>query len=181
MSNQLTITEGLAELNTISKRIEKKREFISSYLVRQSRFKDPLEKQGGSSEAIQKELQAIADLEDRHLRIRLAIQKANLQTEVTVEGITKSLSEWLVWRKELANAQLQSLRSLLSKVHAERVTAVRAGATAVQAGNEASNPQDIIVNVDEGNLSKQYEQIETILGTLDGQLSLKNATVYIEV
>jgi hypothetical protein len=38
---------------------------------------------------------------------------------------------------------------------------------------------DIVVNVNEKDLSDQIEALETTLGALDGQLSLKNATVSI--
>lgn len=48
-------------------------------------------------------------------------------------------------------------------------------------GESAASFQDIRVNVSENDLAKDLEQMETILGTLDGQLSLKNATVVIEV
>lgn len=44
----LTITEALAEIKTVGKRVEKKREFIKAFLARQDGVKDPLEKDGGS-------------------------------------------------------------------------------------------------------------------------------------
>lgn len=56
---QTTITEALAEIPTIEKRIEKKSEFILNYLYRQSAVRDPHEKDGGSSTLIHRELQAI--------------------------------------------------------------------------------------------------------------------------
>lgn len=41
----ITITEALAEIKTVAKRIEKKRDFIRAYLSRQEGVRDPLEKQ----------------------------------------------------------------------------------------------------------------------------------------
>ncbi len=52
---KLTITEALAEIPTIEKRIEKKREFILNYLYRQSSVRDPHEKDGGSTVLIVRE------------------------------------------------------------------------------------------------------------------------------
>ena len=53
----ITITEALAEIKTVGKRVEKKREFIKSFLARQDGIKDPLEKDGGSYQAIARERQ----------------------------------------------------------------------------------------------------------------------------
>ncbi len=177
----MTITEALAELKTIGKRIEKKRAYINSYLMRQEALKDPLEKDGGSATVIHRERQAIGDLEGRHVAIRLAIQKVNQETPVTVEGIKKSLADWLTWRKEIAPDQQQFLAAIRTQVDRARTMALQRGATAVSGGAEATKPQDVIINVDEAALAKEQEQLETVLGGLDGQLSLKNATVLIEV
>src|SRR5579863_1653454 len=62
---QLTITEALAEIKTINKRLESKRESVRNYIARDVRVRDPLEKEGGSAEFIKRERQAIIDLEER--------------------------------------------------------------------------------------------------------------------
>lgn len=179
--DRMTITEALAELKTIGKRIEKKRAYINSYLMRQDALKDPLEKVGGSAKVIHQERQAIGDLEGRHVAIRLAIQKINHETPVTVEGIKKSLADWLTWRKEIAAGQQQFLGNIRMQVDRARAVALQRGAAAVSGSAEATKPQDVIINIDEALLAEEQEQLETILGGLDGQLSLKNATVMIEV
>src|SRR5215831_611359 len=99
---QITITEALAELKTIDKRIEKKREFVLSYLLRQEMFKDPLEKDGGSVSAIRREMQSIVDLEERRITIRRAVQQANERNSVMVGKQTRTIADWLVWRREVA-------------------------------------------------------------------------------
>lgn len=43
----MLITEALAELKTLNKRVEKKKEYVKAYLYRQEGLKDPLEKDGG--------------------------------------------------------------------------------------------------------------------------------------
>jgi hypothetical protein len=63
---EITITEALADVKTIDKRIEKKKYFVQSYLVRQERLKDPLEKDGGATKVIHQERQAIQDLQERN-------------------------------------------------------------------------------------------------------------------
>lgn len=85
----ITITEALAEIKTIGKRIEKKREFIGGFLARQDGVRDPLEKDGGSAKAIAGERQSVNDLEDRIVALRRGIQRANDETSVTINGITR--------------------------------------------------------------------------------------------
>lgn len=176
----MTITEALAELKTIAKRVEKKRETIGAYLMRQEAFKDPLEKDGGSAVMIQRERQAITDLGARHVAIRMAIQRANQVTPITVEGETKMLAEWLTWRKEIAPSLQSHIRTLRAAIDNVRKQALQKGAAVLNAGAEAK-PADVLVNIDEAALATEAERVEAILGGLDGQLSLKNATVLLDV
>lgn len=177
----MTITEGLAELKTMAKRIEKKREYVGSFLVRQDGIKDPLEKDGGSAAMILRERQAIADLEKRHVAIRTAIQQVNHATPITVADTTKTIAEWLTWRKEIATGAVKFTASLRETIRQARNQAHQKGWALRAAGDTVQAPTDFVVMVDEAQLAADAERYETILGTLDGQLSLKNATVMIEV
>lgn len=176
-----TITEGLADLKTLRKRIDKKRESLGPYLARAEAIRDPLEKQGGSAKHIEQEIQAIADLEAQYLDVRKRIAAANDTTTITVAGVSRSISDWLIWRREIAphyRAWLTSMRSGIQQLRAK--TQQRGGqmvSATAQIGD--TKPDDIIVNVDEARLDQQIEHIEEVLGTLDGQLSLKNATTEI--
>lgn len=181
MSDTITVTEALAEIKTIDKRIEKKRDFIGQYLARQDAIRDPLAKDvdGGSPVAIKRELQAVDDLEARALELRRRIRLANESTMVSVEGKTLSIADWLTWRRDVLPTRktfLNALRSGLTKVHN---AAKQNGAPIRASGDEAKAPTDFIVNIDEMALAKQIEDLETISGSLDGILSLKNATVAI--
>lgn len=177
----MTITEALAEIKTIQKRIDTKRKFICDYAARQDLMKDPLESKGGSKKVLAEERQAIGDLQDRIVKIRTAIQKINLSTEITIAGITKSISEWLTWRKEIAEKHLIWIRDVLGGLQNLRKQAAQKGLQ-VRAGESApTSLNDMIVNVDEAALQAELEIVQDALGTLDGQLSLKNATVMVEI
>ena len=187
----MTITEGLAEIKTIGKRLEKKRAAILQYIARDSRLKDPLESEGGSVEYIKRERQSIVDLEDRIVAIRTAIQRSNLATMQTIEGDSKSVSEWLTYRREVADGRKKFLQTLAGGVQATRaqvqkeggrVTTVGAGnasAMVVQSDKEATF--EVIVHLEEKSLMDEIERMETVLGVLDGKLSLLNATTQIDV
>ena len=181
-----TITEALAELHTIGKRIEKKQTFVAGFLTRTDGLRDPLEKQGGSVTAIQREQQAITDLRNRHLSIRMAIQQKNHEVRVKVGDAERTIAEWLTWRKEVAPGQIQFLSTIQQNIAGARRTATQRGATTVSAvavtgGKAEAAPQDILVNIDEQALAALAEGYEETLGTLDGKLSLLNATVLIEI
>jgi hypothetical protein len=177
---KITLTEALAELKTIDKRIAKKREFVLGYLLRQEMFKDPLEKDGGSVSAIKREMQSIHDLEERKITIRRAIQSANEQNSVTVAGQSRSIADWLVWRREVAPVQQTFLANIRTRIEQARQEAARKGA-GLSGSAESAKPNDVIVNVNEQELARQIEALEDVLGTLDGQLSLRNATLTIDV
>lgn len=177
----ITITEALAELNTISKRLQKKREYVLTYLLRPESLKDPLSKEeGGSVGVLSREMQSFKDLTKRHLAIRQAIQRKNHEVEITIGKLTMSIAEWLTWRKEVAPTVTSFMVGLKQKIDASRAAALRQGGGVVQAGVEAK-PTDIVVNLDERELNETLEEMDEVLGTLDGKLSLVNATTTIEV
>lgn len=176
----LTITEALAEIKTIDKRLEKKREAVAGNLARPERLKDPLEKQGGSVNFVKAERQSIRDLEERKVAIRRAINQANQNKTVVIGDQSRSVADWLVWRREVSPNLQRFLVTVRTRLDAVRRDAQNKGANLVAQG-EAKTDNDIIVHVNEKELAAEIEAIETILGTLDGKLSLHNATVTIDV
>lgn len=177
----ITITESLAEIKTIGKRLESKREFVMTYLLRQDAMKDPLSKDGGSVQALDREMQAMRDLEERVVRIRIGINESNLRTKVRIGRVERSVAEWLVWRREVAPLLKARLHSIAQRIEQGRAEAQRKGVAVISPGTEASKGSDLIVNYDEALLAKQREELEETLATLDGRLSLLNATTTIEV
>lgn len=175
-----TITEALAEVKTIGKRIQKKKEFIGQYVLRQEMVKDPLEKDGGSTKAIKEALQSIGDLEQRLINIRSAIQRSNLATSVAISGVTRSVTDWLTWRKEVAPIRQSMLAELRGSIQKMREQARMKGITVGAVASEMK-PTDVVVSIDEGGLAKSAEDLEEMLGTLDGKLSLLNATTTVEI
>lgn len=178
----ITITEALAEIKTVNKRIETKRKNVASYLARQEGVRDPLEKDGGSPKVIEQERQSIRDLEQRLIDLRRNIQRANDITFVTIGREERSISEWLTWRRDVAPGQKNFLAQLQAGLSKIRNQAQSQGSALISANASVGDakPTDIVVNINEGEIAREIEQLEETLGTLDGQLSLKNATVPIE-
>lgn len=175
----LTITEALAEIKTIGKRIQKKREFMLSNLARQDGVKDPMEKDGGSPAVLEKEQQAVTDLENRVVALRRGIQRANDTTIVTIGDKSHSIANWLTWRRDVAPARKDFLAKMRSTVAGIRENAKRQGVNMIPPGGTATQATDITLHISELSLANEIEGMETVLGQLDGLLSLKNATVTI--
>ena len=85
-----------------------------------------------------------------------------------------------MWRREIAPQHQQLLAQLRQKIDQQRNDTLRRGATLANSV-ESAKPGDIVVNLNEQELAKEIEEVEYILGTLDGQLSLKNATILVDV
>lgn len=177
----MTITEALAEIKTILKRLESKREFIRTYQFRIDSLRDPLEKDGGSVKAVAEAIQAISDLESRIVALRVAIAEANSTNEIEIEGSLRTIADWLIWRREIAPSQERTLNELAQRLSAARQ---QVSSQKYRWGDNAKaedKPVDIIVNIDETKLNNDKEKIKNILGQLDGQLSLKNATIQLSI
>lgn len=176
----MTITEALAEIKTIGKRVEKKQEFVTEFIVTQAGLRDPLEAQGGSREAIKAERQAITDLRERVVKIRRAIHAANQTAEVPINGVTRTIADWLVWRRDVSGASQRFLNDMHAKINKARGEWRQRGWN-VAGESPTQDMRDLMILVDESELAREREKMEETLATLDGLLSLKNATVMIEV
>lgn len=175
----MTITEALAEIKTVMKRIDAKRAFVKQYLVRVDNVKDPLEKDGGSEKAVAEALQAIKDLEQRVVDLRIGIAGANEINTITIDGTEKSIADWLVWRREVLPTKKQFLANLNRTVVQARDQVHQWRPGNIQGGQDTKI--DVVVNLNETQLSKDIEFLGKVEDELDGQLSLKNATVQVEI
>lgn len=178
MPSTMTITEALAELKTLGARLEKNAEYVKSYIVRDERIRDPFDRAGSSSAAeIAAKRQASNDLRERWVKIRSAIHKRNQSQTLEIEGVTRSLADWIVWRREISHNLKVELDALANAINGARARLRQGNA----AQKEGEAPVNMIVNLDEAALFAERERVEKILGQLDGQLSLKNATTLIEL
>jgi hypothetical protein len=178
---RMTITEALADIKTTQARIEKKRRSILEHVVRDSRFKDPMEAEGGTVEYIKRERQAVHDLEEKIVKIRSAIQRANLEIRLEIGGVERTLAAWLNWRREVAQGAGLFLEGLVQRIGLNRAHAGRVGLAREPAPAPGMQQADVVVNVPERELAEEIEKHATILGQLDGKLSLLNATTTVDV
>lgn len=174
----MTITEALADIKTINDRIAKKRHHSTGYILRESRVVDPHASNGGSEAYVSQEWQAISDLELRIVALRGAIQRVNHATMLTVSNVTKSVADWLTWRREIYKPRIAYLEGVHSAIQRARDQWKPTRAANVPQGAEDAK---LIVNVNEPALLAEIEQMQQMFNELDGKLSLINATTTVHV
>ena len=176
----MVITQALAEIATIGKRLQKKQQMVVGNAFRLDSLRDPFEKDGGTRTVLTAELQSIRDLQSRIVTLRGAINRCNSTIRVSVGDVTKTVEDWLIWRREVAPLQRQFLTVLNKTILDARQAALKSGGTVKTADQSDGSKADILVNIDEKALYAQIEEHENIMGTLDGLLSMHNATTVLE-
>lgn len=174
----MTITEALAEIKLIDNKIEKKQEFVYGNLFRAKHLPDPL---GDTTAKVVAEVQAVADLRTRRVKIRKAIAQANLATEITITGKTQSIFEWLTWKREVAQNELGFMRAIHSKTKAAIDAVTKAPKFYKDEATQENKILEITPALDYSLFVTAEQETQEALDKLDGLLSLKNATVMIEV
>lgn len=175
----ITITEALSEVNLLKKKIQESDQAAKGCLVRVAHVQDPYEKHGGSVEQYAKSTQSSNDLRRRLVDIRSKISKANIENQITINDQTMSIFDWLTWKREIypellkaSQDQIGTLRESLAK-EANRPEVWK---------DENGNTQLVkyVRNADLKLLEDKQNRLVDTYGKLDGQLSLRNATITIQ-
>lgn len=180
MSDKITITEALSEVNLIKKKIEAKKQAILNNLAKCKHLPDPYEKQGGGAKTNQAELQAIKDLSQRLIKIRTEISQANIHNQIMINGFTQSIHDWLTWKREVAPDKQAFFKDLAAKDKQNRDHWAKTPQVFKTETGE-TRLAEFESNVDYAEIVKESEVIGDCLEKLDGQLSLKNARIEIEI
>lgn len=179
-----TITEALSQKKILPERIQHARAEMQEYLARDDRLVDPLTEsvKGGSRAYVASRLQAINDLQQQYIEVCEAIRASNEQTSLTIEGTTRSVANWLVWKRDVFPGQSETLKTMMRTLEQCRKTATeqnRANSRLVQPNPDAK-PVNFVANFDEVAILEQIGKLQEVYGQLDGQLSLLNATTFVE-
>lgn len=177
---KMTITEALSEVNLVKKKVEKKSLNVLQNLIRAKHLKDPFEADGGSKKVNESEVQAIDDLNSRLIKLRAAISRANLDNSIAIDKTKMSIHDWLIWKREVSKSASEFAQKIpqLVKTHIDQVTRQP---QVYKDSEEKTHLVDYEINIDYPGFIKRSERISDSLEKLDGQLSLKNATIVVEI
>ena len=171
---KITVTEALGKISLIDKQIDAELAAVAPYIAYTDNLKDPLEKDGGSKNFVKSRVQSVDDMLKNKNRLRVAINTANLSNKVTVAEETRSVAEWLIWRRECLPKQKHVVNQLLQAANNLR--------SRVNTSNQQHNQSvGVVSNLDEKKLNEEVLKIQSIENNLDTQLSLFNATTLVEV
>lgn len=112
----MKIIEGLKQIKDLQRKAEDLRTKISKFSAYLS-YETPM--YVDQKEQVSLWLQSHSDILKEILRLRIAIQKTNLSTVVTIDiggtSVTKSIAEWIHRRRDLADLGCQSWKMLTDK------------------------------------------------------------------
>ncbi len=175
-----TITEALADIKVLNKRILKKQEFVNSHLLTGDHIKDPYADKGGVKKIVEEELQSIGDIRIRIVTLRAAINQANMNTGITINGETKSMYSWLTWRREIMETETVFVAKSAAKIQAE-LSQYNNRPQVWKDDDEKQHLVHLEPTVDPKLFQDASEKLDVIAGSLDGQLSMKNATTFVHI
>ena len=181
---KVSITEALAEANNgklIDKKIASESQFVQQFIFRQEAVLDRLTKDGGEDKVVRGKMQSIDDLFERKIRILSAIKEANSNNTITINNQSRTIEQWLIIKQYIATPKMQYIRGLIQKIDEARNLAQRSGGQVIDGKVPAQFSGNVIVNVDETKLRDELTKLQETMDILDGQLSLKNATIQVEI
>ncbi len=165
----ITIQEVLADLKYRAKRAEKKGATVLSNLFRSANTIDKMAAEGGTPLFVEREAQAMRDIAYDIIKARVAIQRSNLETSVTCEGVTMTVAEWIVWKREVHPIMYSFLSQAQGIVRKQSSTP-----------RKLDEP-DVVYHMSEQDILRKLETLQAMYEKLDGLLSLNNATATVEL
>jgi hypothetical protein len=175
---EITITEALAEIKLIEKKIESKTALVTANLTRVKHIPDPL---GDSVATLSQEMQAIGDLYERLVRIRSAIAMANITNVITCDESTRTIYDWLVWKREVADKHISLYTTVFKNTKSMMDTAAQRPQVFKDEKTQEPKLVELVANLSYMDYVKKAEEKQATLDKLDGLLSLKNATITIKI
>lgn len=164
----MKIIEALKELPLLEKRIEKNIELIQKYSSEvegagEFTFKTK-EQQTAEVASL---IQSVSDLAARRGKIRRALAMTNATVTVAIQGVTRTITEWIEYRERGYNFEARALQALNTNTAA---SIVRTTQVQVDIGIKP------VRFYDEAEKNAKLAAITEIHGAIDATLEIINAT-----
>lgn len=166
----MKIIEALKNLKTIEKRMEANCGKIAQYCSYISCETPVFETEQRQRQEVESLIQANGDLQKEYLRLKVAIERSNIETNVFVSGKNYKISELITIRRGLGTFMRKTYESLNPGPSVNKITAV------YRSGMDATNPPRIIQLYKETEKNERMKEIEELLASIDAALEITNAT-----
>ena len=112
----MKIIQGLKKIKDLQRKADDLRSLVALHSAKSSIESDKYPEQG---KKVRKWIQSHSDTLREILRLRIAIQRTNLQTEVEIEldgkSVVKTIAEWIHRRRDLADMELSMWKQLTDR------------------------------------------------------------------
>lgn len=171
MKDGATIVEGMAELKLIQRKMTQQADRIHDYAAILSTEKPQM----GTEEAQEKEIETLIqsneDLVREWLGIKSRIEYTNLITDVTIDSVTRTISEWLSFKGRKSRYGLG--RALLETYRALNDESAQRTRSRLETG-KGSAPT-IVRLYDENQKYNRMNKVSDLLDKIDSKLEVVNA------
>jgi len=163
----MKLIEALKKLKDLARKAEDIRTLVKDNCARSSIETDRYENQG---EKVAGWIQSHSDILKEISRLRVAIQRTNLATEVSIElggkTVTKTIAEWILRRRELAALELRMWHGMTDR-----------GLTEGFVKGPSGEPVElkIIRHYSPDTRDRMKDELQTEPGVIDSRLEVVNA------
>lgn len=169
----MRIIEAMKQVKDLSRKADDLVKKISEHAADLDIHTPVYEDQAGQ---VSKWLQAHGDIVREICRLRTAIQRTNVQTQLTIElagkQVTKCLAEWLHRRREYADKELEAWKVL---INAERGGKLREGKLEGPTGDSPVREIKIRRYYSPEQRDRAMEALSSEPSIIDGKLEIANA------
>jgi hypothetical protein len=117
----MKLIEAMKKMRVIEKRMARKMGSINAYAALVSSEKPYFESESAQKKEVQSLIQANHDLMEEYLNLKRAVEITNLVTTVTIEGLTESISAFLVIKRKFAQMMVNTYGALNDDAAAQRL------------------------------------------------------------
>lgn len=167
----VTIVEGLKRLKAIEKRIDSNCIDIAKYASGLASARPLFESEEKQTQEVKSLVQSSMDLQVEYLRVKRQIELTNLNTQVTIAGETRPISDWLHIKRKTADLAIATYRALNDTA---------AGGSRREERGYAQSPtggsSQIVRYFKESEKNAKLREWEDVKAAIDGRLEVINAT-----
>lgn len=164
----MKIIEGLKKLRILEKRMQSNNMDIQKYSAIVSTEKPNFNTEDEQRKEVMSRIQANLDLVHEHLTLKKRLEKTNLETQVTIQGKTYTISELLVLRRGLGKHVIQTYTSLNESGATMRLR------NAVKIDGQPA--PHVVRMYDERTKNEQLRAWSDFFDEIDSKLEVVNAT-----
>jgi hypothetical protein len=163
----MMLIEGMKKLRLIEKRMTGNASDIERYASMVSTEMPIFESLEAQKRKVTQLVQANGDLMHEYLTVKNAIDKTNIETQVTLEQGTYTIAELLIIKRKLANLMATTFKALNENTGQSRLR---------HAPNTPENPAHLVRLYDEEFKMRGLREWQDLYHVIDSRLEVVNAT-----